>query len=276
MEPISLYGLFSSNIYKELFMKKFLYLCFDLLFVIFVINNSELLFTLNNNQSVNLTYFWFALTCYAFLKLYGLLNWPMTLKLRFVLPEIGLFVLSFFIINIPFHSWCIDFIQIALIFFPLTLFAIFIGIAHWFILNNLKNFSEFWQKNKKYKAAILFIVSLFICPPLLTINYVYSPFPFIFVLLYFYLYVFLPHQLGAILINYRVNLKQISFFSILLGFVLANIEIIVCGFYFSYLMNITNNFAIFMIIIAALRIVFYALMICSDHYKEIKSLMKCI
>lgn len=255
-------------------MKKFLYLCFDLLFVIFVINNSELLFTLNNNQSVNLTYFWFALTCYAFLKLYGLLNWPMTLKLRFILPEIGLFVLSFFIINIPFYEWDKNFVQIALIFFPLTLFAIFIGIAHWFILNNLKNFSEFWQKNKKYKAAILFIVSLFICPPLLTISYVYSPFPFIFVLLYFYLYVFLPHQLRAILINYRVNLNQINFFSILLGFTLANIEIIVCGFYFSYLINITKNFAIFVVVIATLRMFFYVLIICSGYYKKIKSLIR--
>ena len=257
-------------------MKRFLYLCFDLLFVIFVVNNSEILFSLKNNQSINLTYFWFALTCYAFLKVYGLLNCPMTLKLRFILAEIGLFVLSFFIINIPLHEWDKDFIQITLIFLPLILFAIFIGIAHCFASHNINKASAFLLNNKKYKAAILFIVSLFTCPPLLTINYVYSPFPFVFVLLYFYLYVFLPHQLGAILINYRVNLKQISFFSILLGFVLANIEIIVCGFYFSYLMNITNNFAIFMIIIAALRIVFYALMICSDHYKEIKSLMKCI
>ena len=255
-------------------MKRFLYLCLDLLFAIFVINNSEILFTMENNQSVNLTYFWFALTCYSFLKVYGLLNWPMTLNLRFILPEIGVFVLSFFIINIPFHEWNKNFIQIVLIFLPLTLFAIFIGIAHWFILNNLKNFSEFWQKNKKYKAAILFIVSLFICPPLLTINYVYSPFPFIFVLLYFYLYVFLPHHLGAMLINYSIDLKQINLFSILLGFVLANIEIIVCGFYFSYLMNITNNFAIFAVVIAALRMFLYALIICSSHYKKIKSLIR--
>lgn len=255
-------------------MKRFLYLCLDLLFAIFVINNSEILFTMENNQSVNLTYFWFALTCYSFLKVYGLLNWPMTLNLRFILPELGVFVLSFFIINIPFHEWNKNFIQIVLIFLPLTLFAIFIGIAHWFILNNLKNFSEFWQKNKKYKAAILFIVSLFICPPLLTINYVYSPFPFIFVLLYFYFYIFLPHHLGAMLINYSIDLKQINLFSILLGFVLANIEIIVCGFYFSYLMNITNNFAIFAVVIAALRMFLYALIICSSHYKKIKSLIR--
>ena len=85
--------------------------------------------------------------------------------------------------------------------------------------------------------------------------------------------VLLPHQLEAILINYSIDLKQINLFSILLGFVLANIEIIVCGFYFSYLMNITNNFAIFAVVIAALRMFLYALIICSGHYKKIKSLI---
>ena len=254
--------------------------------MVFVINNSEILFALNNNQSVNLTYFWFALTCYAFLKVYGLRHWPTTLKLPFILAEIGLFILSFLIINIPFHVWRQDFIPIALIFLPLILFAIFIGIANWLILNNLKQVAEFLPNNKKYKAAMLFIVSLFTCPPLLTINYFYSPFPLVFVLLYVYLYIFLPHHLGAILLNSRVDLKQINllnsrvdlkqinFFSILLGFVLANIEIIVCGFCFSYLMNIAAHLAIFIVMIAALRIVFYALMIYSCHHKALKGLTK--
>ena len=255
-------------------MKRFLYLCFDLLFVIFVVNNSEILFSLKNNLSINLTYFWFALTCYAFLKVYGLLICPITLKLRFILPEIGLFVLSFFIINIPLHEWDKDFIQITLIFLPLILFAIFIGIAHCFASHNINKASAFLLNNKKYKATILFIVSLFTCPPLLTINYVYSPFPFVFVLLYFYLYVFLPHQLGAILINSRINLQEINFTGILFGFVLANIEIIVCGFCFSYLMNIANHFALFITTIAVLRIVIYALMIYFCYQKEIKLLVK--
>lgn len=255
-------------------MKRFLYLCLDLLFVVFVINNSEILFALNHNQSVNLTYFWFALTCYAFLKVYSLRHWPTTLKLPFILAEIGLFILSFLLINIPFHAWRQDFIPIALIFLPLILFAIFIGLANWLILNNLKQVAMFLPNNKKYKTAMLFIVSLFTCPPLLTINYFYSPFPLVFVLLYVYLYIFLPHHLGAVLLNSRVDLKQINFFSILLGFVLANIEIIVCGFCFSYLMNIAAHLAIFIVMIAALRIVFYALMIYSCHHKALKGLTK--
>ena len=251
-------------------MKIFLYLCLDLLFVVLVINKSEILFSVKNNPSITLTYFWFALTCYAFLKVYGLLNWQMTLKLRFILPEIVFFILSFLIINIPLQAWGKDFVQTTLVLLPLILFAIFIGIANGLILNNLKKFSEFWKKNKRYKMLIFFIVSLFICPPLLTINYVYFPFPFIFVLLYFYLYVYLPYQLGAILTGSRVKLEQINFCSILLGVVLANIEILVCGFCFSHLMNIANHFVIFMVVMAVLRIVFYTLMIYSCHYKEIK------
>ncbi len=295
-------------------MKIVKYLILELLFIILVINSSGLFIDelicmdagINNYQKFDwnnyfhwfredlnnvcrfspqslFMYFWFVITYYTFFKIITFRRFPFGCKLRFLIPEMIIFILSFgsgMIFDNQFEitqgSMTNAAVGLLYMFFPLILYMIFLYIIFRLITNS-KEYTRILNKQESTKSssgALLFLASIFIFPPILTV--LYSIFVFFFIC--WFVYIKIPRLFIKMTADQKINHKYLSIklvLSTILGIGSIIGELFFCKTFYLQLpeVDFVDFFACYIAFAAIIRLIYYGLI--ASIWQENKTTPGC-
>ena len=211
-------------------------------------------------------YFWFVFTYYTLFKIITVRFFPLGCKLRFLIPEMIIFISAFGIRTILEDLLIITdesiknaIIGLLFMFSPFILYMLFLYTLYRLVLWEEKNI-KILKTHPLLVGILLFLVSLFIFPPVATIFYCILWVPFIL----WVIYIKLP-QIFITLCNHKKHSKNKYFIGkLILSLTLALSCITGEVFFFRTFYSELSGFVFFTYYIlfsAVIRLVYYGAMI---------------
>lgn len=210
-------------------------------------------------------YFWFVFTYYTLFKIITVRFFPLSCKLRFLIPEMIIFISAFGIrtiledlLIITDESIKNTIIGLLFMFSPFILYMLFLYTLYRLVLSEEKNI-KILKTHPLLVGILLFLVSLFIFPPVATIFYCILLVPFIL----WFIYIKLP-QIFITLCNHKKHSKNKYFIGkLILSLTLALSCITGEVFFFRTFYSELSGFVFFTYYIlfsAVIRLVYYGAM----------------
>ncbi len=210
-------------------------------------------------------YFWFVLTYYTLFKIITVRFFPLGCKLRFLIPEMIIFISAFGIrtiledlLIITDESIKNTIIGLLFMFYPFILYMLFLYTLYRLVLSEEKNI-KILKTHPLLLGILLFLVSLFIFPSVATIFYCILLVPFIL----WFIYIKLP-QIFITLCNHTKHSKNKYFIGkLILSLTLALSCITGEVFFFRTFYSELSGFAFFTYYIlfsAVIRLIYYGTM----------------
>ena len=211
-------------------------------------------------------YFWFVFTYYTLFKIITVRFFPLGCKLRFLIPEMVIFISAFGIRTISEDLLIITdesiknaIIGLLFMFSPFILYMLFLYSLYRLVLSEEKNI-KILKTHPLLVGILLFLVSLFIFPTIATIFYCILWVPFIL----WFIYIKLP-QIFITLCNHKKHSKNKYFIGkLILSLILALSCITGEVFFFRTFYSELSGFGVFAYYIlfsAVIRLIYYGAII---------------